>query len=101
MLICVYTIIRAHVRAQITENANRPSMVCYELNLLLSRTASPYQALSMVRGIANKVVNSGGVVKQVQNHGIRPLGYKIRKNNESHTDAHYVSMHTDMNPKVQ
>lgn len=75
-------------------------MVGYEMNLLLSRTASPYRSLELVRRCANMVVGSGGVVKQVQNHGIRPLGYKIRQNNETHTDAHYISFQADMNPRV-
>jgi len=46
------------------------------------------------------VVGSGGVVKKVANHGIRPLGYKMRKNNETHSDAHYVALHMDMNPQI-
>ena len=82
-------------------NAKSTAMVAYEMNVLLSRTASPYRSLELVRRCANMVVGSGGVVKQVQNHGIRPLGYKIRKNNETHTDAHYISLHADMNPRVR
>merc|ERR1712086_139456 len=76
------------------------AMVAYEMNLLLSRRASPYRSLDLVRRCARMVVNNGGVVRQVANHGIRPLGYKIRKNQETHLDAHYITLHTDMNPKV-
>ena len=87
-------------RASCSTTENRSVMVGYELNVLLSRTASPYRSLELVRRCANMVVGSGGVVKGIANHGIRPLGYKIRKNNESHTDAHYIAMQADMNPKV-
>ena len=75
-------------------------MVAYELNVLLSRTAPPARTLDLVRRCAKMVVGSGGVVKKVANHGIRPLGYKMRKNNETHSDAHYVALHMDMNPQV-
>eukprot|EP00656_Telonema_subtile_P001312 TRINITY_DN1059_c0_g1_i11.p1 TRINITY_DN1059_c0_g1~~TRINITY_DN1059_c0_g1_i11.p1 ORF type:complete len:124 (-),score=30.88 TRINITY_DN1059_c0_g1_i11:327-698(-) len=75
-------------------------MVLYELNCLLSTRAPIDATVKLVRGLARGVVRSGGVVQKVTNHGIRPLGYTMRKAQKGHQEAQYVQLDLDTGPKV-
>jgi len=75
-------------------------MVLYELNVLLKGTTKTWNTVDLIRRCARTVVRNGGVVRNIANHGIRPLGYKIRKNQETFDEAHYVTIQADMAPKV-
>eukprot|EP00658_Telonema_sp_P-2_P046850 TRINITY_DN3519_c0_g1_i3.p2 TRINITY_DN3519_c0_g1~~TRINITY_DN3519_c0_g1_i3.p2 ORF type:complete len:130 (-),score=30.99 TRINITY_DN3519_c0_g1_i3:209-598(-) len=75
-------------------------MVLYELNVLLSTRAPTTATVNLVRTLARGAVRSGGVVHKVSNHGIRPLGYTIRKAQKGHQEAQFVAMDLDIGPKV-
>ena len=92
-------------------------MVAYELNCLLSSRIPIDASVKLFRGLAQGVIRNGGVVHKVTNHGIRPLGYTIRKSQvatmtrmsatnyifcqESHLNAQYIALEMDTAPKVR
>ena len=75
-------------------------MVAYELSMLLSKTAPPAKVLQLVRQCASTIVRNGGVVRKVENHGIRPLGYKVRRHQENHKEVLFIGLHAEVSPKV-
>merc|ERR1712028_293853 len=76
------------------------TMAAYELNCLLSTKIPIETSVRLFRGLAQGVIRNGGVVHKVVNMGIRPLGYKIRKSQESHLNAQYVALEMDIAPKT-
>lgn len=60
-----------------------------------------------VKGVAHTVVNNGGIVRGVQNHGIRDLPHRFRARYPDAVDGtryyekgRFISMYYDSNPKA-
>ena len=62
---------------------------------------------NLVKNISNKVVAQGGIVRSIQNHGIRRLPHRFkakyadREGNRYYKDGRFFSIYYDANPIVQ
>mmetsp|Transcript_22939 Transcript_22939/g.35310 ORF Transcript_22939/g.35310 Transcript_22939/m.35310 type:complete len:136 (+) Transcript_22939:113-520(+) len=82
-------------------------MVFYEL-LMTTKDVIPYKALTeLTKSIAHKVVENGGIVRGVQNHGIRVLPNRFRARYPDETTGsryfqkgRFISLYYDSSPKV-
>lgn len=60
----------------------------------------------LVKEVAFKVVESGGIVRGVENHGIRPLPHRFkarhpdREGNRYYEKGRFFSIYYDSNPKT-
>eukprot|EP00164_Ancoracysta_twista_P009565 GFYU01014192.1.p1 GENE.GFYU01014192.1~~GFYU01014192.1.p1 ORF type:complete len:156 (-),score=65.02 GFYU01014192.1:264-704(-) len=72
----------------------------YELTVLASARVSNTRLLEVVKKCTNKIVNSGGVVRNVSGEGEVWLAYEIRKDQVSHQSAKRFQMLFDCHPTV-
>ena len=62
---------------------------------------------NLVKNISNKVVAQGGIVRSIQNHGIRRLPHRFKakyadlEGNRYYKDGRFFSIYYDANPIVQ
>ena len=62
---------------------------------------------NLVKTISHKVVENGGIVRSIQNHGIRSLPHRFkakyadREGNRHYEKGRFFSMYYDSNPTVQ
>mmetsp|Transcript_51413 Transcript_51413/g.60098 ORF Transcript_51413/g.60098 Transcript_51413/m.60098 type:complete len:135 (+) Transcript_51413:133-537(+) len=81
-------------------------MVLYEC-VLTTKHSSPYYALTnLMKSISYKVVENGGIVRGVQNHGIRSLPHRFKarypdiEGNRYYKDGRFVSIYYDSSPQI-
>mmetsp|Transcript_26372 Transcript_26372/g.55590 ORF Transcript_26372/g.55590 Transcript_26372/m.55590 type:complete len:130 (+) Transcript_26372:171-560(+) len=81
-------------------------MVFYEC-LMTAKNTTHYNALtSLMKEISLKIVQSGGIVRSIQNHGIRQLPHRFkakyadREGNRYYEKGRFVSVFYDANPNV-
>ena len=61
----------------------------------------------MVKAVSDKVVSSGGIVRSIQNHGIRQLPHRFkakfadRQGNRYYDNGRFFSIYYDANPTTQ
>lgn len=98
----------AHFGHQLKENAlfpwlvpsSRNTMVLFELVLIADARVEGHKMLELLKRISKLVVSRSGVVRKVDNWGLRPLAQRIRKNQEDHLDARYLSLWMDAHPSL-
>ena len=73
--------------------------------LLTTKPAFPPSGLTrLVKDISKIVLEGGGVVRSIENHGVRPLPYRFKsKHMDSqglryHNSGRFISMHFDASP---
>lgn len=65
------------------------------------------QLTNLVKSISHKVVENGGIVRSIQNHGIRQLPHRFkakyadREGNRYYEKGRFFSIFYDSNPTVQ
>ena len=65
------------------------------------------QLTSLAKTISHKVVENGGIVRSIQNHGIRTLPHRFkakyadREGNRYYEKGRFFSIYYDSNPNVQ
>lgn len=81
-------------------------MVFYEC-VLTTRNTTPYCTLTnLMKSVANKVVENGGIVRGVQNHGIRPLPHRFKarypdiEGNRYYKEGRFISIYYDSSPMI-
>ncbi|CAJ1945904.1 unnamed protein product [Cylindrotheca closterium] len=83
-------------------------MVFYEL-VLSTKHSTHFQALSaMMKQISHKVVENGGIVRSIQNHGIRQFPHRVQAKNPDlitgqryFEKGRYISIYYDSNPTTR
>mmetsp|Transcript_19453 Transcript_19453/g.27727 ORF Transcript_19453/g.27727 Transcript_19453/m.27727 type:complete len:135 (-) Transcript_19453:2358-2762(-) len=81
-------------------------MVYYECVLTAKNTTSFSALTNLVKEVALKVVESGGIVRGVENHGIRTLPHRFkakhpdREGNRYFEKGRFFSIYYDCNPKT-
>eukprot|EP01083_Nonionella_stella_P191887 709844_1 len=82
-------------------------MVFYECVVTTRNTASFKQLTNLVKTISHKVVEKGGIVRSIQNHGIRQLPHRFkakfadREGNRYYEKGRFFSIYYDSNPMIQ
>eukprot|EP01083_Nonionella_stella_P053044 140510_1 len=82
-------------------------MVFYECVITTRNTANFAQLTKLVKDISQKVVGSGGIVRSVQNHGIRQVPHRFkakyadREGNRYYKKGRFLSIYYDANPATQ
>jgi len=81
-------------------------MVYYECVLTAKHTTHFYTLTNLVKEVALKVVEGGGIVRGVENHGIRSLPHRFkakhpdREGNRYYDKGRFFSIYYDSNPKT-
>lgn len=75
-------------------------MVLYEIVLTVDSTAPGARLLEFLRRAAKHVVSRSGNVRRVENWGERQLAYRVRKNQQDHHSARFLSVWIDAHPAV-
>jgi len=81
-------------------------MVYYECVLTAKHTTHFYTLTNLVKEVALKVVEGGGIVRGVENHGIRSLPHRFkakhpdREGNRYYEKGRFFSIYYDSNPKT-
>mmetsp|Transcript_11090 Transcript_11090/g.14004 ORF Transcript_11090/g.14004 Transcript_11090/m.14004 type:complete len:141 (+) Transcript_11090:115-537(+) len=79
-------------------------MVFYECVVTTRNTASFKQLTNLVKTISHKVVENGGIVRSIQNHGIRSLPHRFkakytdREGNRYYEKGRFFSVFYDSGP---
>uniref|UniRef100_A0A7S2S5L1 Ribosomal protein S6 n=1 Tax=Eucampia antarctica TaxID=49252 RepID=A0A7S2S5L1_9STRA len=82
-------------------------MVFYECVITTRNTASFAILTRLVKNVSHKVVSNGGIVRSVQNHGIRDLPYRFKakypdgEGNRYYKKGRFFSIFYDASPKTQ
>uniref|UniRef100_A0A7S1YM88 30S ribosomal protein S6 n=1 Tax=Grammatophora oceanica TaxID=210454 RepID=A0A7S1YM88_9STRA len=82
-------------------------MVFYECVITAKNTAPFYQLTSLMKEISLKVVENGGIVRSVQNHGIRDLAHRFRARHPDRDGTRlfqkgrFISVYYDSSPAIQ
>eukprot|EP00566_Odontella_aurita_P028561 CAMPEP_0113555226 /NCGR_PEP_ID=MMETSP0015_2-20120614/16593_1 /TAXON_ID=2838 /ORGANISM="Odontella" /LENGTH=188 /DNA_ID=CAMNT_0000456467 /DNA_START=145 /DNA_END=712 /DNA_ORIENTATION=- /assembly_acc=CAM_ASM_000160 len=81
-------------------------MVFYECVMTTKNTA-PFQTLTnLMKEVSHKIVEGGGIVRTIQNHGIRTLPHRFKAKypdklgNRYFEKGRFVSLYYDANPHV-
>jgi len=75
-------------------------MVLYEIVLTVDAKAPGPKILEILQKAARLVLSRSGNVRKLQNWGERELAYKVRRNEQNHTNARFISMWIDAHPVV-
>ena len=73
-------------------------MPCYKLLTWARSDATPAELASTFRGLARLVYREQGQFRTIQNHGVRPLAWPVRKPYEKHEEARLVEAVYDISP---
>ena len=84
------------------------SLTFHEYSFFPSTSHAPdYNMLtSLMKEISLKIVNNGGIVRSIQNHGIRQLPHRFkakyadREGNRYYEKGRFISVFYDANPNV-
>ncbi|KAL7497926.1 hypothetical protein ACHAWT_009435 [Skeletonema menzelii] len=81
-------------------------MVFYECLMTAKNTAHYNNLTSLMKDISLKIVNNGGIVRSIQNHGVRQLPHRFRakyadrEGNRYYEKGRFISVFYDANPGV-
>mmetsp|Transcript_26055 Transcript_26055/g.38557 ORF Transcript_26055/g.38557 Transcript_26055/m.38557 type:complete len:147 (-) Transcript_26055:361-801(-) len=81
-------------------------MVFYECLFTAKNTASFHQLTNLMKNVALQVVENGGIVRGVQNHGIRQLPHRFKAKYPTldgtryYDKGRFVSVYYDSSPSV-
>ncbi|KAL3771217.1 hypothetical protein ACHAW5_007519 [Stephanodiscus triporus] len=81
-------------------------MVFYECMMTAKNTAHYNTLTALMKEISLKIVNNGGIVRSIQNHGIRQLPHRFkakyadREGNRYYEKGRFISVFYDANPNV-
>lgn len=82
-------------------------MVFYECVVTTRNTADFKQLTNLVKSISHKVVENGGIVRSIQNHGIRELPHRFkakypdREGIRYYKKGRFLSIYYDASPATQ
>mmetsp|Transcript_36068 Transcript_36068/g.75811 ORF Transcript_36068/g.75811 Transcript_36068/m.75811 type:complete len:135 (-) Transcript_36068:265-669(-) len=81
-------------------------MVFYEC-MMTAKNTSHYNILTaLMKEVSLKIVNNGGIVRSIQNHGIRQVPHRFkakyadREGNRYYEKGRFISVFYDANPNV-
>mmetsp|Transcript_24719 Transcript_24719/g.44403 ORF Transcript_24719/g.44403 Transcript_24719/m.44403 type:complete len:135 (-) Transcript_24719:271-675(-) len=81
-------------------------MVFYEC-MMTAKNTSHYNSLTLLmKELSLKIVNNGGIVRSIQNHGIRQVPHRFkakyadREGNRYYEKGRFISVFYDANPNV-
>jgi ribosomal protein S6 len=72
----------------------------YELIVFLRPAVTPQQLSSLFRNVARIVFREQGQFRRVENLGVRPLAYPLRKSGARYEEVRWVSATFDAAPPV-
>jgi len=81
-------------------------MVFYECLMTTKNTASFQVLTNLMKEVSHKVVEGGGIVRSIQNHGVRHLPHRFRARypdrfgDRYYKKGRFVSVYYDANPHV-
>mmetsp|Transcript_5580 Transcript_5580/g.12710 ORF Transcript_5580/g.12710 Transcript_5580/m.12710 type:complete len:135 (+) Transcript_5580:126-530(+) len=81
-------------------------MVFYECMMTAKNTAHYNTLTALMKEMSLKIVNNGGIVRSIQNHGIRQLPHRFkskyadREGNRWYEKGRFISVFYDANPNV-
>ncbi|KAL9190164.1 hypothetical protein ACHAXT_007375 [Thalassiosira profunda] len=79
-------------------------MVFYECLMTAKNTSNYHTLTSLMREVSLKVVENGGIVRSIQNHGVRQLPHRFkakyadRDGNRYYERGRFISMFYDSSP---
>mmetsp|Transcript_19585 Transcript_19585/g.29047 ORF Transcript_19585/g.29047 Transcript_19585/m.29047 type:complete len:135 (-) Transcript_19585:1381-1785(-) len=79
-------------------------MVFYECLMTAKNTAPFHELTKLVKGISHKVVDKGGIVRSIRNHGIRDLPHRFkakyadREGIRYYEKGRFISVYYDASP---
>mmetsp|Transcript_10556 Transcript_10556/g.16068 ORF Transcript_10556/g.16068 Transcript_10556/m.16068 type:complete len:135 (+) Transcript_10556:132-536(+) len=81
-------------------------MVFYEC-MMTAKNTSHYNILTaLMKEVSLKIVNNGGIIRSIQNHGIRQVPHRFkakyadREGNRYYEKGRFISVFYDANPNV-
>mmetsp|Transcript_10976 Transcript_10976/g.15468 ORF Transcript_10976/g.15468 Transcript_10976/m.15468 type:complete len:138 (-) Transcript_10976:186-599(-) len=81
-------------------------MVFYECVMTAKNTTHFHQLTNIVKGISHKIVEGGGIVRSIRNHGIRDLPHRFKAkyaDNEGiryYKKGRFISVYYDASPQT-
>ncbi len=75
-------------------------MPCYQLLCFAKPGMSPERLSELFRAVARVVYREGGGFRRVENLGVRPVAYPLRKGGERYDEVRWVSATFDVSPPV-
>ncbi|KAJ1622420.1 hypothetical protein T492DRAFT_1062727 [Pavlovales sp. CCMP2436] len=75
-------------------------MVLYEIVITFDAAAPGARLLTFLKRASNQVLSRSGNLRRVDNWGERPLATRIRKSQQSHFSARFISLWIDAHPNV-
>jgi ribosomal protein S6 len=75
-------------------------MPCYQLLCFAKADMTPDRLASLFRAVARVVYREGGNFRTVENLGVRPLAYPLRKSGARYEEVRWVSATFDAAPPV-
>lgn len=75
-------------------------MPSYQLILFAKPETSPEKLASLFQNIARVVYRETGVFRTVQNYGVRPLAYPIKKTGNKYEEVRWIEAVYDCSPPV-
>uniref|UniRef100_A0A7S2MAY0 30S ribosomal protein S6, chloroplastic n=2 Tax=Skeletonema marinoi TaxID=267567 RepID=A0A7S2MAY0_9STRA len=81
-------------------------MVFYECLMTAKNTAHYNNLTALMKDISLKIVNNGGIVRSIQNHGVRQLPHRFRakyadrEGNRYYEKGRFVSVFYDASPGI-
>jgi len=79
-------------------------MVFYECVITAKNTTHFYQLTNLMKKVSHEVINGGGIVRGILNHGIRDLPQRFRakypdkQGNRYYEKGRFISIYYDSNP---
>ena len=73
-------------------------MPCYKLVLLAKPDTTPETLATLFRAVATVVFRESGQFRSVQNFGVRPLAYPVRRFGQKYEEARWVHALFDVAP---
>ncbi|KAL3789243.1 hypothetical protein HJC23_002828 [Cyclotella cryptica] len=81
-------------------------MVFYECLMTAKNTAHFHTLTALMKDVSLKIVSNGGIVRSIQNHGIRQLPHRFkakyadREGNRYYEKGRFISVFYDASPSV-
>lgn len=75
-------------------------MPCYQLICFTKPDTSPERLSNLFRSIARVIYREGGGVRRVENLGVRPVAYPVRKGGVKYDEVRWVTATFDVSPPV-
>lgn len=73
-------------------------MPLYDFFCLATARATPQHLAKLMKHVSHLVGNSGGVIRKIENFGIKPLAKRVKAHSEFHETGRYFSFHVQASP---